>query len=760
MAQDDLLQQLRDGTLKLHALEEHTDAVTAMQVRRQYIAELTQVSPDSFGHVSFEPEKLRNRNIENLIGSVDLPLGIAGPLTVRGDAADGTYYIPMATTEGTLVASTSRGAKALRLSGGVSAVSEYKGMTRAPLLRVPGVGRGQEIIAWIKENFSLLSDAAAQTSSHIKLLDMTAHQLGRELWLRMSFDTDEAMGMNMATIASQAIADHITKENPDVTLVAISGNLCVDKKPSAINTLMGRGYQVQAEAVIPASVVADVLNTTPDAIAAVNIGKVWHGGAIAGTAGAFNAHFANIVAAVYAATGQDLAHIVDAAQGYITMEADGDSLYVALTLPSVPAGTVGGGTWLPDQAAARKLMTTDTEGKEASSAVKQSAIFVEVLAAAILAGDLSLHAAIAAGQLSAAHKKIRSGQTHMKVPANTGIITYGAAIPRRRIKTSEIARVWGKEPESIAQGLGVLEKTVPAADEDAASLAVQAAQSAVANADGLPAIGAIYTGSESHPYTVKSTSAIVGEALGIEHSYTAADTEFACKAGTAGLQAVLGLTGSGMIEAGLAIGSDTAQSRPGDALEYSAGAAAAAFVVGTQNVIADILWTASFTSDTPDFWRREHEMYPSHGGRFTGEPAYFRHVTSAVKLILSESDMNIDDFDHIVFHMPNARFPQKVAKDLGVSSSQLAAGFVVPELGNSYSACSLVGLASVLDQAGPDQHILLCSYGSGAGSDAFILKTTAGIKEFENTHSVRTQIDTKQYVDYTGYITSAGKLHS
>jgi len=346
----------------------------------------------------------------------------------------------------------------------------------------------------------------------------------------------------------------------------------------------------------------------------------------------------------------------------------------------------------------------------------------------------------------------------MKISTPVGITTYAAAIPRMRIKTADIATVWGKDPESIAAVLGVLEKTVPAADEDSASLAVQAAQQAVANLGVTPEIGAIYTGSESHPYAVKSTSAIVGEALGIGHGYTAADTEFACKAGTAGMQSVAGLVAAGMITNGLAIGADTAQSRPGDALEYSAAAAAAAFVVGCDDILAEILYTSSFTSDTPDFWRREHEMYPSHGGRFTGEPAYFKHVLSAVRQILDESGMKIGDFDHVVFHMPNARFPQKAAKILGVSKEQLQHGFVVPELGNSYSACSLVGLASVLDNAGSNESILLCSYGSGAGSDAFVLKTTDALTKYKNAAPVRAQIDAKQYVDYTRYITSVGKL--
>ncbi|KXK10348.1 MAG: 3-oxoacyl-(acyl-carrier-protein) synthase 3 [candidate division WS6 bacterium OLB21] len=344
---------------------------------------------------------------------------------------------------------------------------------------------------------------------------------------------------------------------------------------------------------------------------------------------------------------------------------------------------------------------------------------------------------------------------------NSGIVSYGVSIPRRRISINTIASVWGKDGEQITSSLGLVEKTVPAPDEDTISLAMQSAKYAVDNISAKKLkIGAIYTGSESHPYAVKSTSAIVGEALGIGNSYTAADTEFACKAGTAALQMILGLSSSKMIEYGLAIGADTAQSRPADALEYSAAAAGAAYLIGTdpKEIIANVLFSSSFTSDTPDFWRRGHELYPSHAGRFTGEPAYFKHVYAATKAILEESNYKPSDFAHAVFHMPNARFPQKAAKDLGFNAEQLRAGFTVPLLGNSYSACSLVGLAAVLDVAKPNEKIFVCSYGSGSGSDAFVIETTNNIKYYKNSQTVKEQIENKTYVDYSYYITSVGKI--
>lgn len=356
-----------------------------------------------------------------------------------------------------------------------------------------------------------------------------------------------------------------------------------------------------------------------------------------------------------------------------------------------------------------------------------------------------------------------------------GIISFGTAIPKLRIKTDTIAKAWDKDGASVMASLGVIEKAVPAVDEDTISLAANASQEAYWRLSNGKrdvkldeAIGAIYAGSESHPYAVKSTAAIVGEVLGVGPRFTAADLEFACKAGTAAVQIVAGLVGSQAIEVGLAIGADTAQSRPGDALEYSAGAASAAFLVGRDpmQVIAKLKYSYSYTSDTPDFWRREHEMYPSHGGRFTGEPAYFKHIFGAVKGLLAEAKMQISDFTRVVLHMPNARFPKTIAGMLGATEAQLAAGFTVTMLGNSYSACSLVGLAATLEVAKPGEQILVCSYGSGSGSDAFIFETTKELTNYQNNfannpvanETVAMKIAQKKYVEYPEYLRNLNKL--
>jgi len=260
-----------------------------------------------------------------------------------------------------------------------------------------------------------------------------------------------------------------------------------------------------------------------------------------------------------------------------------------------------------------------------------------------------------------------------------GIYSYGVYIPRYRIKVPEIARVWGANADDITRGLGVFEKSVPDLDEDTATIAVEAARAAIRRRAIDPeAIGAIYVGSESHPYAVKPTACTVGEAIGATPNMTAADYEFACKAGTAGIQTCMGMVKSGMIPFGVAIGADVAQGAPGDALEYTAAAGGAAFIIGNTDPIAEIHRTCSYTTDTPDFWRREGQNYPRHGGRFTGDPGYFKHVQGAARLMLEQAGTSPKDYDYAVFHQPNAKFPQRVAKMLGFTDARIRPGLAVP----------------------------------------------------------------------------------
>lgn len=337
----------------------------------------------------------------------------------------------------------------------------------------------------------------------------------------------------------------------------------------------------------------------------------------------------------------------------------------------------------------------------------------------------------------------------------SGIISYGTYIPTLRVKVAEIASFWERDSSSVTSSLGILEKAVPAIDEDAATLAVEAAYLAMANIHCPPnSIEAVLIGSESHPYSVNPTSTTVAEILGISKNYLSVDTQFACKAGTAAMQLVAGLISSSMIKTGMIIGSDTAQAKPGDALEYTAASAAAAFILGTNQSIANILDFASYSSNTPDFWRRDSQKYPAHGGRFTGEPAYFDHVISASLALFKKTRMKPSDFDFVVFHMPNSKFPKEVSKRLGFNPKQLAPGLVVEQIGNPYSASSLIGLCKVLDIAKPNQKIFVCSYGSGAGSDAFYIKTTKHLVDFQkkSLSKVSEQILNKRPIDYPSYV--------
>ncbi len=334
-----------------------------------------------------------------------------------------------------------------------------------------------------------------------------------------------------------------------------------------------------------------------------------------------------------------------------------------------------------------------------------------------------------------------------------GIVGYGGYIPKYRIKVEDIADIWNENGKSIREGLLINEKSVPGVDEDCVTMAVEATKNAVKVADIDPVnIGAVYLGSESHPYTVKSSAAIVAEAMGIIPYTMAADLEFACKAGTAAIQMCMGLVKSDMIEYGLAIGSDTAQGRPNDALEYSAAAGGAAFIIGKKNTIVDINETCTFTTDTPDFWRREGEEFPTHAGRFTGDPAYFRHTKGSATKIMEDLGTTAEDYDYFVPHQPNGKFPLKLAKMLGIPKEKVLPSLLVTEIGNTYSGSSPLGLISVLDQAKPGDRILMVSYGSGSGSDAFDMTVTKEItKAQKNATPIRKYIDRKEYISYGTY---------
>lgn len=342
-----------------------------------------------------------------------------------------------------------------------------------------------------------------------------------------------------------------------------------------------------------------------------------------------------------------------------------------------------------------------------------------------------------------------------------GIVSYGAYVPRYRIRPKDIGAVWGSDGEAMGRALNIRAKSVPGPDEDVITISVEAARACMAKVDIEPTeIGAIYVGSESHPYAVKPTATIVAEAIAAAPVLTAADFEFACKAGTAAMQTTMGLTLSKMMKYGLAIGADTSQGAPGDALEYSASAGGAAFLIGTDKTVADIAHTVSYTTDTPDFWRREGQRYPSHGGRFTGEPAYFKHVVNCANLLFKRAGTTAEDYDYAVFHQPNGKFPVRVAKQLGFKEAQFDAGLCVRDIGNTYSGAIMVGLCAILDEAGSGDRIFAVGYGSGAGSDGFDITVTDEIARLNRkaTPSVKEMIADHAFVEYSTYAKYRGKI--
>lgn len=340
-----------------------------------------------------------------------------------------------------------------------------------------------------------------------------------------------------------------------------------------------------------------------------------------------------------------------------------------------------------------------------------------------------------------------------------GIVGYGAYVPRYRLPGSEISRVW-TEGNSRSP---VREKAVPGLDEDTATMSIEAARNALARAAIDPQqIRAVWVGSESHPYAVKPTGTIVAEAIGATPGVLAADWQFACKAGTEAMQAGIGFVGSGMAAYVMAIGMDTAQGRPGDALEYTAGAGGAAYLLGpADQALAIIQRTLSYVSDTTDFWRRPSTHYPSHAERFSGDPGYFGHVTPAAEQMMAEVKTTPADYDYVVFHQPNPKFPTRALEDLGFKPAQWKTGLLVPEIGNTYAGSAIIGLSAVLDEAQPGQRILMVSYGSGAGSDAFDLLVTDRIVEAKKrAPATRDYIKRRVQIDYAQYVRMRRKLAS
>ena len=340
--------------------------------RRDGLAGHLGIELPNIGNFSLDEKQASTKNCENMIGAIQVPVGIAGSLKIKnpafakgyGEAKQNShikeYYIPLATTEGALVASVNRGCSAITKAGGVTVISEKAGITRAPVFEVENITAGKELAAWVEKNSAKLKEITESTSHHMKLIKIEPFLMGRNVFLRFSFDTEDAMGMNMATIAVAKAVPYIEEETK-AKCIALSGNMCADKKPNYLNFIEGRGYKVWADAVLPEEIVKSVLKTTTDAIVEVGRRKLLYGSIMSGSIGA-NAQIANIISAIFIATGQDAAHVSECSMGVTTVEKVKEGLYASIYLPDLVIGTVGGGTQLATQKEALKIMGMDTKG--------------------------------------------------------------------------------------------------------------------------------------------------------------------------------------------------------------------------------------------------------------------------------------------------------------------------------------------------------------------------------------------------------------
>ncbi|QCC50483.1 hydroxymethylglutaryl-CoA reductase (NADPH) [Halapricum salinum] len=395
----ELADRVESGDLRLYELQDHADPKTAAEARRLLLKEETDADLDTVADFSFPAERA-DPNIENMIGAAQIPMGVAGPVPVDGSAADDDFYVPLATTEGALVASVNRGMAAIRDAGGANAEVLKYGITRAPVFSVADVKEAADVVEWVEDNEDQIEEVANATDPHIEYQEVTPYVVGDNVYLRLHYDTGDAMGMNMVTIASRSVAELIEDETP-ASLVAVSGNLCNDKKPAAINAVEGRGYTVAADVFLPSDVVEDRFGTTAEAIAEVNTRKNLVGSAKAGALG-FNAHVANILGAAFLALGQDEAHVVDGSNAITSVEARDDGLYASVTFSSLPVGTVGGGTGLPTQSEALDVLGLAGGGDPVGT---NGDALAEVIASAGLAGELSLLGALAGRHLASAHEE-------------------------------------------------------------------------------------------------------------------------------------------------------------------------------------------------------------------------------------------------------------------------------------------------------------------------------------------------------------------
>ncbi|MDO5849123.1 MAG: hydroxymethylglutaryl-CoA reductase (NADPH) [Methanobrevibacter sp.] len=400
MNSEEIINKLLNNEMRLYEIEKHVSVKEATDIRRAFIEQYSDVKLDNIGNYSLDIEKASKRNIENPIGVLQIPMGVAGPLKINGEHCNREVMVPLATSEGALVASINRGASTITASGGANARVISDVMTRAPAIKTDNVADALKIKQWFENNFSKLKEIAESTTSHGKLIKIDPILIvGNYVYPRFVYSTGDSMGMNMVTIATEKILDEMTKETSAIH-IALSGNVCVDKKAAAINIIEGRGKTVVADILIPEEIVNKKLKTTAEGIVEVNTVKNLIGSAAAGSM-AFNAHYANMVAAIFLATGQDAAHVVEGSLGITTAENRDGDLYFSVNLPDLPIATVGGGTSIETANEGLNILGVAGSNKALELA--------EIVASTVLAGELSLLAALSAGHLARAHQELGRG---------------------------------------------------------------------------------------------------------------------------------------------------------------------------------------------------------------------------------------------------------------------------------------------------------------------------------------------------------------
>ena len=398
MDKEEIIEKLLSGEMKLYQIDQNTkNATEALDIRREFIERHSNCKLEKMADYTLDMEMAMAKNIENPIGTIQIPIGVAGPVKINGEHAKDDFFVPLATSEGALVASINRGCSAITAAGGVNARVIGDKMTRAPVIKTESVVEAVKVKQWFEEKFDELKAIAESTTRHGKLIKVDPIIIvGNYVYPRFVYSTGDSMGMNMVTIATEKVLEKLY-EDLGVHAIALSGNLCVDKKPAAINVVEGRGKTVVADILIPEAIVRTKLKTTAKAMEEVNVAKNLIGSAAAGSM-AYNAHYANMIGAIFLATGQDEAHVVEGSLGITTAEDRDGDLYFSVNMPDLPIATIGGGTRLETANVGLQIIDCAGTGKVNK--------FAEIVISTVLAGELSLVGALAAGHLAKAHQEL------------------------------------------------------------------------------------------------------------------------------------------------------------------------------------------------------------------------------------------------------------------------------------------------------------------------------------------------------------------